>query len=65
MKVQIEFEVTDAFNKRCAEHGLTPQQIAEEAIYWYQSKEPSMVTEMAVKAEFQSETEVHYRLNHK
>lgn len=65
MKVQIEFEITDDFEKRCVEHGLTPQQIAEEAIYWYQSKEPSMVTEMAVKAEFQSETGTHYRLKRK
>ena len=65
MKVEIDFEVSDAFKKRCVEHGLTPQQVAEEAIYWYQSKEPSMVTEMAVKAEFQSETKVHYRLKQK
>lgn len=48
MKVQIEFEVTDAFKQRCLEHKLAPSLIAEEAIYWFQSKEPSMVTEIAV-----------------
>ncbi len=61
MKVQIEFEVTEAFKQRCLEHRLTPQLIAEEAIYWYQSKEPSMVTEMAVTPSW-SDTTTHLKM---
>ena len=61
MKVQIEFEVTEAFKQRCLEHRLTPQLIAEEAIYWYQSKEPSMVTEMTVTPSW-SDTTTHLKM---
>lgn len=61
MKVQIEFEVTEAFKQRCLEHRLTPQLIAEEAIYWYQSKEPSMVTEMSVEPSW-SNTTTHLKM---
>jgi len=61
MKVKIEFEVTDAFRERCLEHRLTPQMIAEEAIYYYQSKEPSMVTEMAVEPSW-SNTTTHLKM---
>lgn len=61
MKVQIEFEVTEAFKQRCLEHRLTPQLIAEEAIYWYQSKEPSMVTEMIVTPSW-SDTTTHLKM---
>ena len=61
MKVQIEFEVTEAFRERCLEHRLTPQMIAEEAIYWYQSKEPSMVTEMTVAPSW-SDTTTHLKM---
>ena len=49
MKVKIEFEVTEAFKQRCLEHRIVPQLIAEEAIYYYQGKETSMVTEMSVE----------------
>lgn len=61
MKVQIKFEVTEAFKQRCLEHRLTPQMIAEEAIYWYQSKEPSMVTEMVVEPSW-SNTTTHLKM---
>ncbi len=61
MKVQIEFEVTEAFRERCLEYRLSPQMIAEEAIYWYQSKEPSMVTEMTV-AQSWSDTTTHLKM---
>lgn len=61
MKVQIEFEVTEAFKQRCLERRLTPQMIAEEAIYWYQSKEPSMVTGIVVDTPW-SDTITHLKM---
>lgn len=61
MKVQIEFEVTDAFKQRCLEHRLTPQMIAEEAIYWYQSKDSNMITEIVVDTPW-SDTITHLKM---